>query len=242
MHRDSIECGDDRIAASTAGGDVYAYVTGPICIECGGGGPATRQTYLTVVDVLARTVEVQHLISEATLSSISEGDIDSCADPDLEPLANVGMAFSADRTKLFVANPDQDRVEVLDTATQTLGTPIAVGPRPVDVATVVTAGAFGEERAYVVERGTQPPRISIIDVTILMIDDNPIELSLGGAPTAIAALSNGTRLFLTDPANESVLVVDVDTDNVDGTENRVINELAVGPAPHRVVLMRLPGS
>ena len=60
-----------------------------------------------------------------------------------------------------MANPDQDRVEVLDTATNLLLLPISVGDEPVDVAVVRAGGDPTKERAYVVHRVDHTVRIRV---------------------------------------------------------------------------------
>jgi YVTN family beta-propeller protein len=153
----------------------------------------------------------------------------------------MGMALSLDKAKLFVANPDQDRVEVLDVATDTLDDSIPVGDEPVDVAVVQTAGPFAQERAYVTNRLGQS--VSVLSVAppmwIRNIDLTLLEPNLPVQPAAIAARTDGKRLFIANNQHGTIKVVSIDTDRP-LTENTVVKTIGVGPEAKRLVLLTLP--
>jgi len=209
---------------------------GPICIECGGGGgSAWRRLMLSTFDV----TDPENIIRECSqvLSWIPiPGTCNSST-----VLTNMGMAFSLDKTKLLIANPDLDLVEVLDVETGTLGIPIPVGDEPVDVVVVRTAGMNGEDRAYVADRLGKS--IHIIRVADLSPLATVIDLSDEGAyplrkPVALAARSDGRRLFVAESTNQTVGVFDIDSESPD--PNSRITEMVTGGEATRLILLRLP--
>jgi len=207
------------------------------CIDCEGGGSGPwRRIMLSKYDVTDPeniALECSQVLSWLTFP----GDCNSST-----IFANVGMAFSLDRTKLFVANPDQDRVDILDLATDPPNDPILVpvGDEPVDVAVVQTAGDFSQERAYVTNRLGQS--VSVLSVATPMLVAT-IELTAQEPnppvqPVAIAALADGTRLFVANNQHGTIKVVNIDTDSA--FENTVVRTIGVGPAVKRLVLLTLP--
>jgi len=217
---------------------MYAYVTSvncyegpggfgplmnpPTCEECGGGpGAPTRQVVLTVVDLGTHTVAAQHLISETEPGCSARA-----------PLENIGMAFSVDRGTLFVANPDQDRVEVLDTATHALGTPILVGTgrQPVDVAVAYKDGDPTKERAYVANRLGNT--VTVIDVASLTFVREVLGTS---GPVALVALSDGTKVFTMDKDAGTISIVNLLVEPEVNTR-----DLLVSTSVRRAALLQVP--
>jgi DNA-binding beta-propeller fold protein YncE len=108
----------------------------------------------------------------------------------------------------------------------------------VDVA-VVRPGGTQPERAYVVEHGTG--RVRIIDVATHTLSPEPIDLNPGGpalAPVAIAARSDGRRLFTADSTHRTISVIDINPSSP--TPNTKLKELHTGSDASRLVLLRLP--
>jgi len=249
------------------GGTVRAYVTsvlcsnspyppggglgplGPICIECGG-GLQYRHFFLSVVDAtnpLAMTATSHALFSEAYGCSGSEG---AAAD-----LVNLGMDFSLDGDKLFVANPGEGLVEVVYTnpATTPVGCVvnepcdfIDAGAWPTDVAVVMTAGESGEERLYVADRYDQFVSVYsvaslawITSIDLKFVGPDEPDLALPVLPVAIAARSDGRRLFVACSDHRTVKVVNVDP----GTpliENKVVRSMTTAGPARRLVLLDVP--
>jgi DNA-binding beta-propeller fold protein YncE len=113
-----------------------------------------------------------------------------------------------------------------------------VGDEPVDVA-VVRPGGTQAERAYIVGHGDGIVRI--IDVGSLSLLPAFIDLNPGGtalAPVAIAASSDGLRLFTADAGHGTVSVLDIEPGSA--RENTKVRELHTGSNAARLVLLRLP--
>jgi len=111
----------------------------------------------------------------------------------------------------------------------------------VDVAVVHAAGPGGEERAYIANRKSQT--ISIVDVALLSLEPVFIPLAPPGGnaalrPVAIAARSDGKRLFTADSTDGSISVIDINSDS--GAENTRVREIPTGPSPNRLTILRLP--
>jgi YVTN family beta-propeller protein len=237
-----VVCDGEEEELGPLGGD--AMVAGPPfwCIEdCEGGPPPppppppplppSRQLYLSVVDVTDPT-----LMDKVAEYKISHTEPGCSLRP---PLANMGLAFSADSRKLFVANPDADRVDVYDTTTNQFLAQIPVGDEPVDVA-LVRPGGTQAERAYVVGHGDGIVRI--VDVASQSLLSAFIPLNLPGqpplAPVAIAARSDGLRLFTADSTHRTVSVLDIDP--LSDTRDTKLKEIPTGPEATRLALLRLP--
>jgi hypothetical protein len=232
---------------------VYAYVTSVSCHgedggegpmgagpqfwceeDCAGGGPPPprRVLYLTVIDVT----------NPASMTEVVRHEIAATEPPCSEraALENFGLAFNEDRSRLLVANPDGDNLTVVRTSDFVVEARIALPPgsQPVDVA-VVRPGGTQPETAYVVEQGDG--RVRIIDIGTLSLLPASIDLNPGGPPlaaVAIAASSDGKRLFTADSTQRTVSVVDIDPDSE--TKNTKRKELHTGPDATRLVLLRLP--
>ena len=226
----SVEC-------SPGGGLGPMQMGGPIhCIECGGGGGSWRKLHLAVVDVTdpnAMQVREAHEISSQSVPLCNSSTI----------LPNVGMAMTISEPRmLFVANPDQGRVEVLDTATDALLAPIALSgtmPVPVDIAVVEQAGPFGIEAAYVVD--SQNQNLRVIDVlTLQQVDIVPLvdPAFPDPQPVAVAAMSDGTRLFTADSLSGGLSVINIKSDDEDF--HKRIGTIAAGGDVRRIVLLALP--
>jgi hypothetical protein len=239
---------------------VYAYVTSVACVppgglsapemqgpgfhceeDCGGGTTNYRKTFLTVVDVTnPGAMSFVDEIEIASTPSQCSGSEASVLD-----LQNAGAAFNLDHTRLFIANPDGNRVDTLETEVgiemNTLGPATWItGAMPVDVA-VVQPGGTGAERVYVAGRTSR--RIHIIDLggpTPVLLGAS-INLAADGQqriPVAIAARSDGMRLFTADSTHGTVSVSTINPDDV--PPNRWLRDLATGPNSSRLVLLRLP--
>jgi hypothetical protein len=240
-----------RARYSSAGQNVYAYVTSVSCHEgsgangplgppptckeepCGPGPtPPERALFVTVMrvtDPADSWVEVMHKIS---------GTEPPCSQR--PPLANFGLSFNGDGSLLFIANPDKDRVDVLRTSDFQFDAFIQLpaGSVPVDVA-LVEPGGTQPERAYVAGYGDGIVRI--IDVDTRSLFPAFIDLNPGGpplAPVAIAARTDGLRLFTVNSTDRSVSVLDIKP--ASPTENKWRKDLHTASDATRLVLLRLP--
>ena len=202
----------------------------------GGGGAFTgRRVWLTAIDVTDPSVPAGQTVLLSETPSIT---CDSFTAFD-----NIGMALTADGNKLFIANPAKDRVEVFDTNTNTLGMAISLtGTMPMDVAVVQQAGALGVEVAYVVNRESQ--NISVIRVSTLqeieiieLVDPGPPVPNI--QPVAVAALSDGTKLFTADSLSGGVSVIIIDTQDEDNFHTKIAT-IPAGEDVRRVVLLAVP--
>jgi DNA-binding beta-propeller fold protein YncE len=99
-----------------------------------------------------------------------------------------GLALDAAGHRLFVACPHQDRVAVLDTRDLKEQASIEVGIRPTDVAYCQTPSG---ERLIVTNSGSDD--ISVLSVSPLA---ELVRQSAGREPYAVAASSNGQRVYV----------------------------------------------
>ena len=220
------------------GTSLRAYVTSFDCVDS-----QTRELSLDVVD-LENTPQLSHLVRH-TFSSLETACQED--DPGLADLQNAGMDFTVDGTKLLVANPDQSRIEVLDTSTLLLEAPIPVGSQPTDVAVVETYGAECEERAYITSRGDHTIRVLQVedDGSIIPLATS-IDLERPGGdpnvallePVAIRARADGRALFTANLAHDTVTMVDIDTNSP--TENMRLTEIPTESSATRLTLLEVP--
>jgi DNA-binding beta-propeller fold protein YncE len=147
------------------------------------------------------------------------------------PLQNLGLAFSEDDSLVFVANPDQDRVNVIRTDNHAMEAlvelPAGCDPHDVDV-----VGGM----AYVVCRGLHS--IETIDaVTLQLNTQNAIDLTWqtdsGQTPVAVATRSDGKFLFTANSSHRTLSVASL-------TSNTTVAQLYTGVNPARLLLLRLP--
>jgi hypothetical protein len=242
-----------EVAYSATGQKVYAYVTsvschgedgglGPMAAgpqfwceeDCAGGGPPPprRVLYLTVLDVTdpANMTEVVRHEIAATEPPCSER-------PALE---NVGLALSGDGSRLLVANPDGDELVVVRTSYFVVESRIELSPgsQPVDVA-VVQPGGTGSELAYVVGHGDHVLYVvntSTIQAVVDLAAPGDPDVALL-KPVAVAARSDGKRVFTADNLHETITVVNIDP--TIGLPRRW-NEIYPGGPARRLVLLDVP--
>jgi hypothetical protein len=210
--------------------------TGPDCGGGGGGGFTGRRLWLMAIDVTDPAAATTQTFQ---LSEVPDVICDSSTVFD-----NIGMAMSLNEDKLFIANPDANTVEVLDLGMYTLSS-IGVGQRPVDVAIVKAGGLETHHRAYVLNQLDHS--VHIIDVTTgayvtpfpIELAENPPDPSL--RPIAIAARSDGRRLFTADGTHQSLTIVAIDPQDP-LTENTRLGAIPVQGGPLRLELLAIPGS
>ena len=117
-----------------------------------------------------------------------------------------GIAITPDGATAYVATFSSNTVTPIDTATNTAGTPIAVGDAPIGVA-ITPDGAT----AYVANRDSDI--VTPID-TATNTAGTPIPVA--SAPTAIAITPDGANAYVTNAASATVTAIDTAT-NTAGT-------------------------
>jgi YVTN family beta-propeller protein len=112
--------------------------------------------------------------------------------------APYGVAVRPDGTKVYVTDIDNNRVSVIDVATNAVVGSIAVGASPWGIA----IGTDG--RAYVAN--SSDGTLSVIDTfTDTVLGD----VAVGNSPTSVAV--DGHRVYVTNTNDDTVSVIDTDT-------------------------------
>jgi YVTN family beta-propeller protein len=112
--------------------------------------------------------------------------------------APYGVAVRPDGTKVYVTDIDNNRVSVIDVATNAVVGSIAVGKSPWGIA----VGADG--RAYVAN--SSDGTVSVIDTfTDTVLGD----VAVGNSPTSVAV--DGHRVYVTNTNDDTVSVINTDT-------------------------------
>jgi YVTN family beta-propeller protein len=122
------------------------------------------------------------------------------------------------QTRAYVANSDADLVTVIDTSSNTLGTPIAVGSAPRHV--VISKDAT---RVYVANTGSNT--VSVIDTDKQQV---VAIISLQDQPSSIAVTPKGDRLFVLGATG----VLEV----IDTTSDAVVASVALGGTNGRIAI------
>lgn len=129
------------------------------------------------------------------------------------------IVIAPDGMRAYVANPNDDTIQVLDLASDTLSPPIDVGDEPVSVA-VSPDGS----RAYVINRGDGT--VSILDTGTDSVVDT---VTVGSEPMAIATNTRKNRIYVVDFNDDTLSVLDITTDTV-------IDTVDTGARPTDVVV------
>ncbi|WP_313888625.1 YncE family protein [Mycolicibacterium sp. CBMA 226] len=131
------------------------------------------------------------------------------------------MAVTPDGKHVYVANAGDGTVSVIDTATNTAGSPISVGNQPEGV--VVSPDGT---RLYVTNYGGT---VSVIDTATNTVIGNPIPVD---HPYTVAISPDGTRLYVPSSVAQGNTVSVIDT-----TANAVIGgPITVGRVPFGVAV------
>ncbi len=110
------------------------------------------------------------------------------------------LALSEDGRRLYVANPDQDTVSVVDTERRARIAEIPVGRYPVRL-------ALAEDgRLFVANRGSRS--VSVVDTGSLTVVR---ELAVGAEPTGLALSGDGDALFVACQESGTVTAIDLAT-------------------------------
>ena len=119
-----------------------------------------------------------------------------------------------DGSRVYISASDDDAVQVLDTATDTIVNTISVGNDPWGVA-VSPDGS----RVYVANR--LGDSVSVIDTTT---DTVVATVSVGNDPRIPAVTPDGSRVYVTNRADDNLSVIDTAT-------NTQITTLPIGDSP-----------
>ena len=155
-------------------------------------------------------------------------------------LPNVGLALSLApvNRKLFVVNPDLDQVEARDIDTGTLLASIPVGTDPVDVVVVKKGGT--DEKAFVLDRSDRTiTEIDVLDLTAeppFSMAENQVP-STTLYPVAIAARSDGMRLYTADTTHRTISVITIAPQDPPA---RWVHEVPTDVDPRRLVVLSRP--
>ena len=158
-----------------------------------------------------------------------------------EPL---GVALSPDKSRLYVVDPQDDMLIILDTRDITMvGSLITTGEHPFDVAAMVVdvPGGADVERVYVANHGhvgtPNDDTMTVIDPmngTADSIDLNLKFPNLSDLSIERITASQSTRfLFLVSRDNDKFFILDA---NIDGADPLERGEFGVGPSPGRVAV------
>ena len=132
----------------------------------------------------------------------------------------IGVAFSPDGSRAYVANYGSNTISVINTATNTVTTTITVGVQPIDV-TVTPDGT----RAYVANYGSNT--VSVINTATNTVTTT---ITVGTHPQRVALDATGTRLYATNYGSNTVSVIDTAT-------NTVTTTVAVGRQPYAIAVV-----
>jgi YVTN family beta-propeller protein len=139
----------------------------------------------------------------------------------------VGLAFTPDGTKAYVVNGGENRVRVIDTATETVdNTLIQVGSEPQEIA-INAAGT----RAYVTNFSDNT--VSVIDLSTNTVIDT---VTVGREPNGVAVRPDGAEVYVVNSDNEenTVSIIETSTNTVAQTLTREVDEGNIGLQPQKV--------
>lgn len=125
-----------------------------------------------------------------------------------------GLAVSPDGTKVYVANQGDETntiascISVIDTASNTAGTPIITSANGTTKTAFVAFSPDGS-KAYASNGGTD--EVVVIDTATDSIIDN---INTGVGPQGLAVNHAGTRLYVANATEGSVTVIDTSNDQV----------------------------
>ncbi|MCH7682222.1 MAG: beta-propeller fold lactonase family protein [Gemmatimonadetes bacterium] len=177
---------------------------------------AASQRRLLVVDVKALSRNETGFQPAAQVINVGTGPWD--------------VALSSDGRLIFVANRFGDNVQIISTASGAIIGSVSVGLSPVSL----HLGAGGR---YLYVASTTGRTVSVVDVGAF---SNGGESAGRAAPTVqdtiflssvgwLTGTSDGTRLVVTMPSDDSVTIIDM-------VDNSVLHVIPVGDAPQMIVI------
>jgi YVTN family beta-propeller protein len=135
-----------------------------------------------------------------------------------------GIAITPNGASAYVTNFQDDTVSVINTATNTVSTTIALGQ---------AQELKGPQGVAVAPDGTKVYVVNGFDNSVSVIDTNTnsvlTNIAVGTEPQEIALTSDGTRAYVTSFATNSVTVLDL-------TTNTTVITVAVGQTPDGVAV------
>ena len=138
----------------------------------------------------------------------------------------VGLAFTPDGRKAYVVNGDENTVGVIDTATETLDSPvIQVGSNPLEIA-INAAGTY----AYVTN--FKDDTVSVIDLDTNTVIDT---VTVGSRPNGIAVRPDGAEVYVVNLEDHTVSIIDTRTNEVSKTLTRKPEEGNIELRPQQVI-------
>jgi len=164
------------------------------------------------------TVQVRDTLGSVSASSRKITVLQAPAAPG--STASAPMILDSAAGRLYVVNPDNDRVTALDTATDSVVWEAPVGDRPMSIAIAA------DSTLWVACRDADT-------IEILDPDDGQVLSSLGldygSAPVAIAALPGGATMLVSLEGNGSLL-------RFDAASQMETGSLALGPWPRAIAV------
>ncbi|CAN3129763.1 hypothetical protein ACNUDN_03550 [Mycobacterium sp. smrl_JER01] len=160
-------------------------------------GADGRYLYVTHLDGRVSVVDVA---AGSVVGSMGGGDSAGGLDDDLVEVGASGIAISADGSRIFVANPVDDTVSVIEVASNSVST-IEVGDNP-----TVLALSADNARAYVVN--AHDNSVSVIDTATRSVIATVV---VGAGPSAMALSADGARLYVSNHTDGTVTVIDTST-------------------------------
>jgi YVTN family beta-propeller protein len=123
------------------------------------------------------------------------------------PTYSSPISMSADNSRIWVVNPDDDSVSVIDPSNDTIVGNFDVGKEPQSVALDLAGNA------YVANAASN-------DVTILSPSGSPLgTLTTGAEPWNIVASPNGQRVFVANSGQDTITIIRTDTRAIVGSVN-----------------------
>src|SRR5262249_51437034 len=124
-----------------------------------------------------------------------------------QPTYSSPIAMTADNSRIWVVNPDDDSVSVIDPASDTVVNKFIVGNEPQSVALDLSGNA------YVANAASN-------NVTIVSPTSGPLATLITGAePWNIVASPNGQRVFVANSGQDTITIIRTDTRTIVGSVN-----------------------
>ena len=135
------------------------------------------------------------------------------------------IVFTPDGTRAYVTNFNDDNVQVIDTASNTIiGLPIPVGDG-------ANRNAITPDGSRVYVTNFVDSTVSVIETTINTVIGSPIPV--GAGPNGIAITPNGLRAYVANSTDGTVSVIDTASNTVLGLP------IPVGLSPGEVAITRI---
>ena len=155
-----------------------------------------------------------------------------------------GVAYAQDKMLMYVTNPGDNTVTILDTAggaDNTVGTPddvlgtVAAGNRPQGV-------AYAQDKMLMYVTNSIDDTVTILDTaggadnTVGTPDDVLGTVAVGDSPLGVAYAQDKMLMYVTNVLDNTVTILDTagGADNTVGTPDDVLGTVAVGDSPRNV--------